>query len=204
LLTQSNSSRVTLEAPAFSARNRLRPREYLFLISSRRFSGQLCYLFEGFFQAGVLLPAKPMCHVEATEVSVPVEVKENGKLPLWSRNKKSLNRQFPLITDALKQLPDGTVIDGEVVAMGDDGRPNFNLLQNFKSEAKRIRFFVFDLLWYKNRDLTRLNLLQRHEILRSLKLTDNRVSILDYLEATPHDVLAAVGVQGLEGIIGKR
>lgn len=133
-----------------------------------------------------------------------IAVKNSGNVSLWSRNRKSLNRQFPLIAEALNELPDGTVVDGEVVAMGDDGRPNFNLLQNFKSEANRIRFFVFDLLCHQNRDLTRLDLVQRRELLRSLSFTDSHVIRLDYLEASPQDMLAAVRSQGLEGVIGKR
>ena len=127
-----------------------------------------------------------------------IAVKNGGNTSLWSRNQKSLNHQFPQIAEALKDLPDGTVVDGEIVAMGDDGKPTFNLLQNFKSEAKRIRFFVFDLLCHQNRDLTGLDLMQRRELLRSLKLTDSRVIRLDYLEASPLDMLAAVRVQGLE------
>jgi len=133
-----------------------------------------------------------------------IAVKNSGKVSLWSRNRKSLNRQFPQIAEALKDLPDGTVIDGEMVAMGDDGRPNFNLMQNFKSEAQRIRFFVFDLLCHQNHDLTGLKLVQRRELLRSLTFTDSRVISLDYLEAAPRDMLAAVRTQGLEGVIGKR
>jgi ATP-dependent DNA ligase len=85
-----------------------------------------------------------------------IAVKNGGQVGLWSRNQKSLNRQFPQIAEALADLPDGTVVDGEVVAMGDDGRPNFNLLQNFKSEPKRIRFFVFDLPCHQNHDLPAL------------------------------------------------
>jgi ATP-dependent DNA ligase len=133
-----------------------------------------------------------------------VAVKNGGTVRLWSRNRKSLNCQFPQIAEALKELPDGTVIDGEVVAMGDDGRPNFNLLQNFKSEAKRIRFFVFDLFFHQNRGLTRLDLVRRRELLNSLKFTDSRVIRLAYLEAFPQDMLAAVRAQGLEGVIAKR
>jgi bifunctional non-homologous end joining protein LigD len=133
-----------------------------------------------------------------------IAVKKDGKASLWSRNRKSLSRQFPQIAEALNGLPDGTVVDGEVVAMGDDGRPNFNLMQNFKSEAKRIRFFAFDLLCHQNRDLTSLDLTKRRELLRTLTFTDNRIVSLDYLEAAPQELLAAVRAQGLEGIIGKR
>jgi bifunctional non-homologous end joining protein LigD len=132
-----------------------------------------------------------------------IGVKSEGKVSLWSRNRKSLSRQFPLIAEALTGLPDGTVVDGEIVAMGDDGRPNFNLLQNFKSEAKRIRLFVFDLLCYQGRDLTKLGLMRRRELLGKLAF-NNRVVRLDYLEAAPQELLAAVRAQGLEGVIGKR
>jgi len=38
----------------------------------------------------------------------------------------------------LNELPDETTVDGEIVALDDSGRPNFNLLQNFVSEAGRI------------------------------------------------------------------
>jgi ATP-dependent DNA ligase len=40
-----------------------------------------------------------------------------------------LSRQFPQIAEALAELPDDTVIDSEVVAMGDDGRPNFKAVR---------------------------------------------------------------------------
>jgi ATP-dependent DNA ligase len=96
-----------------------------------------------------------------------VAAKSAGTVTLYSRNKKILNKRFPYLIDPLQQLPDGTVVDGEIVALDDDGRPVFNLLQNFTSESDRIRYFVFDLLCYDNRDLARLPLLKRREILRS-------------------------------------
>jgi ATP-dependent DNA ligase len=42
------------------------------------------------------------------------------------------------------------------------------MLQNFRSAASRIHYFVFDLLVYDGRDLTRLPLFERHEIMRSV------------------------------------
>lgn len=132
-------------------------------------------------------------------------VKAAGNLTLFSRRKKSFNKQFPLIVEALATLPEDTAIDGEVVALDKSGRPDFNLLQNFRSAAAHIHYFVFDLLVYKGRDLTRLPLIERREILSSkLKFGSPRVRISDYVEASATDMLHAVREQGLEGVIGKR
>jgi ATP-dependent DNA ligase len=71
-----------------------------------------------------------------------VAVKSGDAVTLYSRNRKILNKRFPYIIDPLRQLPDRTVVDGEIVALDDDGRPVFNLLQNFTSESARIRYFL--------------------------------------------------------------
>jgi DNA ligase D-like protein (predicted ligase) len=134
-----------------------------------------------------------------------VAVKSGGAVTLYSRNRKSLNSRFPYIAEPLRSLPDGTVVDGEIVALNDDGRPVFNLLQNFTHEAGRIRYFVFDLLCYDNHDLMRLPLFKRRDMLRSLiKFDGARVKISEYLEASAEQVLLAVREQRLEGIVGKR
>jgi len=125
-------------------------------------------------------------------------------LTLFSRNRKSLHRQFPYIVEALGDLPEGTVADGELVAIDDSGRPNFNLLQNFRVEAARIQSYV-DLLCWKDRDLTRLPLVEWRALLKSLVVVhDKRIRISDYVEATPNDLLSGVREQRLEGIVGKQ
>ena len=98
-----------------------------------------------------------------------IAVKSDNKVRLFSRRRKSFNLQYPYIVEALADLPDGTVIDGEVVALDDSARPQFNLLQNYRSEARRIRYFVFDLLCYDNRDTTCLPLVERRILLHTLK-----------------------------------
>jgi ATP-dependent DNA ligase len=65
---------------------------------------------------------------------------------LFSRRENSLSKKFPYIVEALAGLPAGTVVDGELIAFVDRGRPEFNLLQNFRSVASRIHYFIFDLL----------------------------------------------------------
>jgi bifunctional non-homologous end joining protein LigD len=134
-----------------------------------------------------------------------VAVKSGGAVTLYSRNRKILNKRFPYIIEPLRELPDGTVVDGEIVALDDVGRPVFNLLQNFTSESGRIRYFMFDLLYYENHDLTGLPLLKRREMLGSrIKFDDARVKISEFVEASAEQMLSAVREQRLEGIVGKR
>src|SRR2546426_267102 len=132
-------------------------------------------------------------------------VKSGTGVALFSRRRKSLNSQFPYIVEALADLPAGTVVDGEVVAIDESGRPDFNLLQNFRAEASRIRYYIFDLLCLKDRDLMRVPMVERRALLKSLVvIRDKRIRIADYFEAAPRDLLSAVREQRLEGIIGKQ
>jgi bifunctional non-homologous end joining protein LigD len=134
-----------------------------------------------------------------------IAVKSEGRLNLFSRRRNSFNSQYSLIFDALADLPDNTVIDGEVVALNESGRPDFNLLQHYRAEAPRIHYFVFDLLVYNNRDLTHLPLVERRQIMKSvLKLDSPRIRIMDYFEASADDMLSAARGQGLEGVVAKR
>jgi DNA ligase D-like protein (predicted ligase) len=132
-------------------------------------------------------------------------VKSGTGVALFSRRRKSLNSQFPYIVEALADLPAGTVVDGEVVAMDESGRPDFNLLQNFRAEASRIRYYIFDLLCWEDRDLTHVPMVERRALLKSVVvIPDKRIRISDSFEAAPKDLLSAVREQRLEGIIGKR
>jgi DNA ligase D-like protein (predicted ligase) len=134
-----------------------------------------------------------------------IAVKSSGKLNLFSRRRNSFNRQYSLVFEALADLPDNTVIDGEAVALDESGRPDFNLLQHYRAETSRIHYFVFDLLVYHNRDLTRLPLIERHEIMKFvLKFRSPRVRITDYFEVPAADMLSAIREQGLEGVVAKR
>lgn len=132
-------------------------------------------------------------------------VRSASGITLFSRRRKSLNRQFPHIMEALATLPEATVVDGEVVAVDDSGRSDFNRLQRFRSEAPRIHYYVFDLLCYKGRDLTLLPLIERRALLKALVgVRHQRIRVWDYVETAPKDLLSAVREQGLEGIIGKQ
>jgi ATP-dependent DNA ligase len=113
-----------------------------------------------------------------------VAVKTDGSVSLFSRRRKSFNHRYPLIVEALDELPEGTVVDGEIVALDESGRPNFNLLQNFRSEASRIHYFIFDLLICNDRDLTKLPLVERRKLLKSLKVASGCIRIAEQFGAS--------------------
>jgi ATP-dependent DNA ligase len=96
-----------------------------------------------------------------------VAVKLGDSIDLFSRRRKSFNAQYPYIVEALRDLPNGTVVDGEIVGLDDAGRPNFNLLSQFRSRASHICYFIFDLLICQDRDLTRLPLRDCRELMKS-------------------------------------
>ena len=70
-------------------------------------------------------------------------IKSDVAVRLRSRNDKDFTKRYPGVVAALSELPDETVIEGEVVALDATGKPAFSLLQN---GAADVHFYVFDLL----------------------------------------------------------
>ena len=60
-------------------------------------------------------------------------VKAGSKVTLYSRRGTDLTKRFLYVAEDLASLSDDTVIDGELVALNEQGKPIFNLLQNFRS-----------------------------------------------------------------------
>ena len=75
-----------------------------------------------------------------------IAFKRNGAVHLRSRNDNDFNGRYPAVVEALKKLPDDTVIDGEVVAFDQEGRPSFNALQNYGSAPAPVVYYVFDVM----------------------------------------------------------
>jgi bifunctional non-homologous end joining protein LigD len=90
-------------------------------------------------------------------------VKAGGKVILYSRRGIDLAKRFEYVAKAVASLPDDTVI--ELVALDEEGRPNFNSLQNFRSAESHIVFYAFDILIHKGHDLKQLPLSKRRAIL---------------------------------------
>ncbi len=130
-------------------------------------------------------------------------VKAEGKVTLYSRRGNVLNQKFPYIAAALDGVPDGTIIDGELVALDEEGRSVFNLLQNYRSAESQIHFYAFDLLVHKGKDLTTLPLSERREMLEKMLRTDDHIG-LSVVSNKSDEMLAFVREHGLEGVVAKR
>ncbi len=121
---------------------------------------------------------------------------ESGELRVKSRRGLDLLGRFPALRHL--SLPDGVVIDGEVVAFGDDGKPSFSTLQ----AGQPVHLVVFDLLYVQG-DSTRLPYEQRMEALGSLEV-DGPVVRPEPVRGSGIAMFEAVADQGMEGIVAKR
>jgi DNA ligase D-like protein (predicted ligase) len=121
---------------------------------------------------------------------------------LLSRRNNALNSRFPAVAAALNALESGTIVDGEVVALDEHGKPSFNRLQH---GGATVHYFAFDLLAWKNKILTGLPLKQRRILLKqALANVGEPVRVSETLAADPEDLVRAAREQGLEGLIAKR
>jgi DNA ligase D-like protein (predicted ligase) len=131
-------------------------------------------------------------------------VRSSGKTTLYSRRQNILNKKFDYIADALDGLPGETVLDGELVAIGEDGKPNFNLLQNFRSARSRVVFYAFDILVHKGQSLIALALSERRRVLHESVKTNEHVAFSEVANLSATDMLKFVREHGLEGVVAKR
>ena len=137
-----------------------------------------------------------------------IAVKDGAKVNLISRNGNELRARFPEIADAVRKLSiEECVIDGEVVALDEEGRSSFQLLQALEMEGRKspVRFYVFDLLQLDGKSLIKLPLAQRKEVLA--KLCENVADPIRFsgeIGGDAKSLLAEVKRRGLEGLIGKQ
>ncbi len=133
-------------------------------------------------------------------------IKSGGKVQLRSRNDNDFTGRYSSISTALRSMPNETVLDGEVAALDEEGRPSFNLLQNYGSADAPLVYFVFDLLMLNGQNVMEKPLSERRGLLESEVLPElaEPVRYSAELKAGLPDLIASVKSAGLEGLVAKR
>ena len=141
--------------------------------------------------------------------------KGKGGIQLYSRNLKPLERQFPEILNELKEIPSNSFwLDGEIVALDEEGRSRFQLLQKrlgrvscsavskLKEEVPA-HYFIFDLLSCEGYDLRGVTLSERRKILKALDPQGRFLRCAASVSGQGQEFLKLACEKGLEGIIAK-
>jgi bifunctional non-homologous end joining protein LigD len=127
---------------------------------------------------------------------------------ILSRNQKDLGKKFPEITSSIAALDvQDAIIDGEIVALDDRGRPSFQLLQGYDMGMVRppIAFYAFDLLRLNGKDLRDLPIEERKaKLVTLLKAPLPAIRYSASFTENIDKLLSRVRELSLEGLIGKR
>ena len=124
---------------------------------------------------------------------------------LKSRNSKSFDDKFYPVHQALAGLGLNAILDGEVIAVNEEGLSNFGKLQNWRSEADGdLLFYVFDLLWLDGHSLVHLPLSERRARLIDLIPDHPVIRISQAFDATGTEFFEVARQMKLEGIMAKK
>jgi bifunctional non-homologous end joining protein LigD len=111
-------------------------------------------------------------------------IDSTGKARIWSRNRLPLEQKFPTVRDAAEELKlRSTILDGEIVALDEEGIPRFQLLQKWqKRPTAPVMYVLFDLLWDNGRDLTGKSVIHRRKRLQEIITSVAGIQVGGYLE----------------------
>jgi len=128
---------------------------------------------------------------------------------LYSRNHISFADKFAPIADALKNFEFNAVLDGEIVFVDKNGKPDFQMLQDYsnrivqKKSNGNLIYYVFDMLHYQGRDLTGLELIDRKELLKQILPENKSIRISEHVKKDGIAFFNAAKKMGIEGIVAK-
>ena len=138
-----------------------------------------------------------------------------GTVKLRYRNGLDVTAFFPEIARALRVLPYGLVLDGEVVVLDSQGHPSFPRLQA-RGQIRKARdaeraavddpatLFVFDMPGFGEFDLRGLPLLERKALLVRVLPKAGALRYSDHVPSRGKELFEQVKSRGLEGLVAKR
>jgi len=129
----------------------------------------------------------------------------DSQTEIFSRN-NLLFSQFESIEQSLSSFEIKAVLDGEIVALRDDGSADFGALQNWKNtKHANLHYYLFDILWLEGYSLLSLTLGQRRKLLEAIVPNDHpNIKLSETFITSGIDFFDAAKRMKLEGIIAKR
>lgn len=127
---------------------------------------------------------------------------KNQKIVLKSRGDQDYTKKYSVVTDAFKDLNYEAIIDGEIVVLDENGKPDFSALQNYKT-TEAIAFYAFDLLWCNGYDLMFLPLTVRKKVLKEILPLNDIIKLSESFD-DGIGLFATAEKLGLEGIVAKK
>jgi bifunctional non-homologous end joining protein LigD len=131
----------------------------------------------------------------------------DGHMRFISRKGHSLTERFPELREIANSIKASTaIIDGEIVALDENGLPCFELLQRPNGRLCSIVLYAFDLLYLDGFDLTACPLLSRKAALRRIlpKHNTGRVRFTDHVTGKGERLFEKLEALNLEGMVMKR
>jgi bifunctional non-homologous end joining protein LigD len=139
---------------------------------------------------------------------------KNGKSRFVSRNQIDMTPQYPELADVAKQIDaKEAILDGEIVALDQDGRPRFQLLQprvGRKSGIAALRgqghivYYVFDLIYVDGYDLMPCPVVKRKEVLARILKPASFIKLSEHIGGDGEAFFKQIEKFHLEGMIAKR
>ena len=135
-----------------------------------------------------------------------IALKQRGEVVLFSRRGNSFTDAYPEIVSALHELRvKSFILDGEIVALDEQGRHSFSLLQKRTSKQPVVHFYAFDLLHLEGKDLVKLPLRRRREQLQeSFSNAHDPLRISPLLTGSMGHIAKRIREFEFEGIVAKR
>ncbi len=141
--------------------------------------------------------------------------RDGKEVRLFNRKKHERTRHYPEMADAASYLrADSAILDGEVIALGDDGKPSFHevmrrdglrRLDKVPEAQKRvpITYMIFDVLYCNGRWLTELPFCERAELLAQIVEPNDHIQLVPS-HADGRALFQVIQAHGMEGIVCKR
>ncbi|GAE36448.1 ATP-dependent DNA ligase [Halalkalibacter akibai] len=133
----------------------------------------------------------------------------DGQVKLYTRHKTEVTNRFPELHSL--PIPPGTILDGEIVITDTDGKPDFEAMQSRFLRTKNLEdqqhvsYCVFDVIYHKGENVSKLPLVGRKQLLQSL-IPENTplLSKVLSIEGKGIELFELCKAQGLEGIVLKQ